>query len=718
VVIALAMLLFLVGGLIYLLFAEKEYTSFTEVLIDSKVRQVVTESSGSNVVSGDDDASILSQIEVAKSRQVVNKVIEALRTPASLEKMPAGDLRDALEYSASAVADPVGGDPADWAAGILAGGFTAERVGKTSVLNFSFQSPDPLESALVVNTFAQVFIASQLDTKFDASRQAGDFLLTRLQELKEQTQKAERAVQKFREDNKLAESNGRLLSDQQLTQLSTQYVAAQAETASAEARYNRIKQIIDTKDTGALVEDALGSGIINDLRSRYLEATRQIEEFLRKVGPDHEQVRRLEAEKKSYEGLIFAELGRISEAYLSDLQVAQKRQQALEQSFGSMVGESTDVSRTLVDLRELERTAEIYRSIYTTTLQRYEQSSQGQAFPVSDVRIISFAKPNPIPSSPRTLMVMALAGILGAGLGIGIGAIREYRDRSIRTGDQIRRELGLDFLGEIPLIAQRRLRNKDPKPSTPASKFQPVAIESPILKYAATHPMSAFSETLRAVRLAVNRRHYGQDGARIIGFGSLIPGEGKTTLSVNFATLAAKSGARVLLIDTDFRNPAMSRAVAPTCAIGFAEAIHEDLDVHDVIYEDPSTGLSVLPINVSDPQPHSSELLASAYVSDALAQLAGEYDLIVFDLPPIGPIVDVRIIVPMMDMMVLVVEWGRLPVDVIKSAIEAEFEVFERCGGVILNKVDVQKNKLYVSNSARSYLSHEYAKYYRTESTT
>jgi succinoglycan biosynthesis transport protein ExoP len=137
-----------------------------------------------------------------------------------------------------------------------------------------------------------------------------------------------------------------------------------------------------------------------------------------------------------------------------------------------------------------------------------------------------------------------------------------------------------------------------------------------------------------------------------------------------------------------------------------------------VIYEDPSTGLSVLPINVSDPQPHSSELLASAYVSDALAQLAGEYDLIVFDLPPIGPIVDVRIIVPMMDMMVLVVEWGRLPVDVIKSAIEAEFEVFERCGGVILNKVDVQKNKLYVSNSARSYLSHEYAKYYRTESTT
>jgi succinoglycan biosynthesis transport protein ExoP len=65
--------------------------------------------------------------------------------------------------------------------------------------------------------------------------------------------------------------------------------------------------------------------------------------------------------------------------------------------------------------------------------------------------------------------------------------------------------------------------------------------------------------------------------------------------------------------------------------------------------------------------------------------------------------------------MVLVVEWGRLPSDVIRAAMEAEYEVFERCGGVILNKVDAARNKLYISNSARSYLSHEYAKYYRNE---
>jgi succinoglycan biosynthesis transport protein ExoP len=714
-VILSAVLAALIAGLAYLMFADKQYTSATEVLIDPRVRQVVTESSGSNSGSGDDEASILSQIEVAKSRQVVNKVIEALRTPATLEKLPSGELRDALEYSSSATADPTGGESTDWAASLLAGGFDAERVGKTSVLSFSFQSQDPLEAALVANTFAQVFISAQLDTKFDASRQAGDFLLARLQELKDQTQRAERAVQKFREEHKLAEADGRLLSDQQLSQLSTQYVTAQAETASAEARYNRLKQIIDTKDTGAVVEDALGSGIINDLRRRYLEATRQLQDLLTKVGPEHEQAKRLENEKRSFEELIFTELGRIAEASLSELRVAQKRQQALEESFGSMVGASTDVSRTLVDLRELERTAEIYKSIYTTTLERYEQSSQGQAFPVSDVRIISFAKPSTIPSSPKTTMVLALAGIVGAGLGIGIGAIREYRDRSIRTGDQIRRELGLEFLGEVPLVQQRRLKSKDAAPASHATRFQPVAIESPLLKYAASHPMSAFAETLRAVRHTLNRRHLAQGGARIIGFGSLVPGEGKTTLSVNFATLAARSGARVLLVDTDFRNPAMSRAIAPTCTLGFAEAIHEDLDVHDVVYEDPATNLSVLPINVGEPQAHSSELLASAYVADALAQLSTEYDLIVFDLPPIGPIVDVRILVPMMDMMVLVVEWGRLPSDVIRAAMEAEYEVFERCGGVILNKVDAARNKLYISNSARSYLSHEYAKYYRNE---
>lgn len=714
-VAAVCLALALVAGVAYVLTATKLYTASSQVVIDSRVLQVLNETTGSGM-RFDDEVAMLSQIEIAQSRQNVEGVIDTLRAPDMYAKLPEGPLRYFVGLVAAGKLTDDGGDPREIAAALLSSRFAAQRIGRTSVLEFAYTAAHPVEAALVANTFAQTYIASQIETKYDASRQAGDWLLTRLDELKGQAQQAEVAVQQFRSDNNLAQADGRLVSDQQLSELSSQYVAAQAETAGARARYNRIRAILDAKDTSAVVEEALGSGIISDLRRRYLDATKQSNDLAARLGPEHDQVVRLENEKREYERLIFTELGRIAESYLSDMEVAEKRQAALEETLGSMLGENQDISKVLVQLRELERDAEVYRSLYETFLTRYEQSSQEQTLPVSEVRVISYAKAPTQPSAPKTLLVIALAGVIGIGAGVGIGAIREYRDRSIRSGEQVRRQLGLEFLGEVPLISARQLAAATQKAAAdPRRKGMggPVRIESPLLTWAAEHPMSAFAETLRAVRHAASRRRIGTAGARVVGFGSLAPGEGKTTMALNFATLVASTGARVLLIDTDFRNPATSRAIAAGVKVGFAEAIRGRLPLDEVVYQDQWTGICVLPINVSDPQMHSSELLSDPYVADALAVLDGEFDYIVLDLPPIGPIVDARILAPMIDVLALVVEWGRLPAGVIQAAVEAEWEVFERCAGVILNRVDARKNKLYTSYSSRSYLSNEYRKYYR-----
>ena len=711
----------LVLAVAYLLFATKKYTSSAEVLIDSKVSQVLSDASGQQV-SASDEASVLNQIEVAQSRQMLEGVVASLKASDGVERLPEGSqIRTLVDDLNSDRLTEDGTYPMDDLQGILSGSFAARRLGRTAVLEFQFTSPYPEEAALIANTFAQVFISGQVESKTDASKRASEWLQERLTELKRQSQQAEQAVQAFKADNKIAEADGKLVSDQQLAQISTRYIEAQSETAKAEARYNRLKQIIDTRDTGAVVDGALDSDIINNMRKRYLDATKRMTELSARLGPGHEQLKRLNAEREELERLIFTELGRIAESYRSDLEVARQRQASLEESFGSMVGKNSDISKTLIDLRELEQNAEVYRKLYETFLQRAEQSTQDQSFGVSEVRIISMAQPSYVPSSPKKSLVLALAGVLGLGLGAGVGALREYRDRSIRSGDQVRRELGLEFLGEIPLVTKEFPKKEAGGAAVPPGE---ISVDDPLLRYAADHPMSAFTETLRAVRHAAARTRPGEPGGRMIGFGSLVPGEGKTTMALNFATLAAASGSRVLLIDTDFRNPSTSRQVASHCAEGLAEAIQSGDPIEQYIKYDPVSRMHVLPINVNNPQSHSSELLSSRYMADVLSRVSGYYDLVVLDLPPIGPIIDVRVLVPFTDVMVLVpftdvmvlvLEWGRLPVGVIRAAIEQEVEVFERCAGVILNKVDMKQHKLYAAESARSYLSKEYTKYYKTE---
>nr|WP_246329355.1 AAA family ATPase [Chthonobacter rhizosphaerae] len=716
VVIGLCVALCVAAGIGFLAVAEKQYTSSAQVLIDAKLLEVVNQSAGTESAASD-EAGLLSLIETAQSRQVIDKVTSTLATDENYAKISdMSPLKPTLAALRENRLTEDGMDPAEVSGGILSGGFMAHRLGRSAAIEFTFTANNPADSALISNTIAEVFIASQLDTRYEARQRAGDWLKGRLEELRDEAQTAQAAVEEFRAANNLAQTDGKLLSDQQLAMLSDQYIQAQNDTATAQARYNQIKAIIDSKNTVAVVEDALGSGVISDLRKQYLEAAKRATDLEARLGPRHQQVRRLEDEKREFERLIFAELGRIAESYASDYEVASKRQASLEERFRTMLGNNVDISATLVGLRELEQKAEVYQSLYQDFLKRYEEAARDQTFPVSEIRVMSEARAPLGPSFPKPSLVMALSTILGLGIGVGLGALREYRDRTIRSGDHVRQYLGLDFLGEVPLVSMRPSDTVEPDPSNrDLLEGEPVVqVTQPILKFAATHPMSAFAEALRAVRHVANRQRYGRTGARIIGFGSLVPGEGKTTMALNFATLVASTGQRVLLIDTDFRNPATSRAVAPHCDLGLAEAILSNLDYREVIYKDPATGLSVLPINIRNPQVHSSELLSMPFLENSLERLAEEYDYIVLDLPPIGPIVDVRIVMPMLDIMVLVVEWGKLPIAVIQSAVQSEPEIFDRCAGVILNKVDSKKNRLYAADSTRTYLSAQYQKYYKT----
>lgn len=410
-----------------------------------------------------------------------------------------------------------------------------------------------------------------------------------------------------------------------------------------------------------------------------------------------------------YKRLMFEELSRIAESYRSTYAVSVDRLKNLENQVAQAKGISASANDSQVQLRELEREAETYKNLYQTFLQRYQEAIQQQSFPVTEARIISNPSIPESPSAPKKPLVLVLSALLGLMAGAGIGAFREFRDRFFRTGDQIASVLGLEFLGTIPLAA-----DAGPVNSADTSHKRAVIKTSKIADQVIDHPLSAFAETLRSAKIAVDI-YTGSKKPKIIGLVSVLPGEGKSTVSVNFAELLAVQGARVLLIDADLRNPGATRMLGRHAEAGVLEVIQDGASVWDLLLVNPKTKLAFLPAIVKRRIPYSSELLASDGMDRLLAQASERFDYIVVDLPPLAPVVDARAVASKMDAFLFVVEWGRTARNVVRKTLEHSPTIVNKCAGVVLNKVDNNKMKLYQQYGSSEYYYSRYSSYYRED---
>ena len=197
---------------------------------------------------------------------------------------------------------------------MLRGGLGARRLPRTLVLEISYTSPIPGKAAAIANGFADAYLNDQLEAKYDANRRASDWLQNRLAELRQQALTSDLAVQRFKSSQNLTITGGRSLDEQQLGEVNTQLVTARAETAKAEARYQRMKTILDGHQMDAVVSEAIGNNIIEQLRSKFVNAAKREADLSAKLGPDHGSVVTARNDMREYERLMFEELGRISRA--------------------------------------------------------------------------------------------------------------------------------------------------------------------------------------------------------------------------------------------------------------------------------------------------------------------------------------------------------------------------------------------------------------------
>jgi polysaccharide biosynthesis transport protein len=316
-------------------------------------------------------------------------------------------------------------------------------------------------------------------------------------------------------------------------------------------------------------------------------------------------------------------------------------------------------------------------------------------------------------TGPKTGLIAMGTILAGVMIGGGLAAFREIMDRKFRTREQVQSVLATECLALVPLLAddsRKRIFSR-PRPLALGLRREEhfdinrrvgprsICVTPKIMEMIIDAPGCAYAEAIRSVNLNIDMNS--QENANIIGVTSCLPGEGKSTLAVAIATLIAKGGARVILVDCDVRHSSISRLLAPNASSGLLDVVAGTVDLADTVWTDAATQLDFLPVGgyVAD----ATEFLASRAAKSLFDTLQLKYDYVIVDLAPLVASMDVRATSSFIDSYLLVIEWGSTKVEAVHYMLRNAPNVHENIVGVVLNKVDMASMGRYDSYGANYY---------------
>jgi succinoglycan biosynthesis transport protein ExoP len=178
-----------------------------------------------------------------------------------------------------------------------------------------------------------------------------------------------------------------------------------------------------------------------------------------------------------------------------------------------------------------------------------------------------------------------------------------------------------------------------------------------------------------------------------------------------FGQLVARTGARVIVVDCDLRNPSLTRSIAPDATSGIVELIAGQASFEDVVWTDRSTHMDFLPAVLKPKLADSYGILGSDGMKGVFDELRKRYEFVVVDLSPLAPVIDVCATTHLVDSYVLVIEWGRTNIDVVEHALRAAPGVYDSMLGAVLNKVDIKRLVSYDTRLTSYYSNKYYPRY-------
>lgn len=417
-------------ALLVTLIMPKTYEATTDLIIDSKNQDPISGQMSQTRLTPN---YIGTQVDIIQSGNVADKVI----TQEKLESYP--DLAKVVKLDDS---KPI----RNQIKAFLKSGLSVTPDRESTIVTVSFKSKNPEISAKLANAIAQAYIQTNLELLTAPAKQINQWYDQQLASLRKTLVEKQDALSAYQEKHSiLVDANKVDLETAKLTELSNMLTAVQGERLNTESRSN---QIADSKV--ATPAQALDNPQIQKLAADYSQAEAHLNELGSQVGEKHPQYIQAQSDVEGLKQQLNHALQLVSGNLRSSIALSQSREIQLQAEFDAQKERVLQLSRNRNELNLLMQEVENAQSAFNAALSRSSQTKLESLISQTDVAVLNTATPPSRSSSPKALMNLLLASIVGLLLGVAIVIGIEWFDSRIRSEEDFEYGLGLPVLAVIP----------------------------------------------------------------------------------------------------------------------------------------------------------------------------------------------------------------------------------------------------------------------------
>ena len=595
----------------------------------------------------------------------------------------------------------------------------AEREGMTNIINILAIDDDPQMSMLIANTTAETYMevaSAELNKRiFEALK----FIEEQLEVVGVKLTDAENELVKFRETHKLVSL------DSQTSHILTQLVRLEEEyekiIRSADEINELMVSLAEMRDQPLTSQHSFysneASTLYKNLNDKLVNLLVDRDTLLLTYTFDYPEVKEIGRRIVQLTKNMYSQLDR--QAGVQKTRSVELKNQI--EHFNTRLKELPEEGLTLA---RLERKVKLHNQIFTLLETKHQEALIKKSEKLDEVTIVKPAlMPDRPINPPRALVNVIIGTIMGLILGMVLALVFETLDTSIGAIEDVEAYLDVKVVGIVPYIDFKDIRERVSELKN-GEKADDSSVEKVARLVAHYSPKSVQAESFRALR--TNIQFLGLDRKiKTVSFTSSSPKEGKTAAAVNLAVTVAQSGQKVLLVDADFRKPLVAKVFGLVDSPGLSDFILGNYEWRDVVkgIADLMTGkmsmdevmltpgldnLYVITSGTHTPNP--SELLGADRIQEFLEQVREEFDMVIFDSPPILSASEAAILAGKVDGVVLVYKVGQVARGALKRAKDQLDTVRANILGVVLNGLkaefssdfhDFKYYNYYYSNDAR-----------------
>lgn len=655
------------------------YRSTVTLLIEANKSNVVTIEDVYSGISQNKEY-LQTQIEIIKSREVAIKAIIKTKIwereefdprvkseSKLLSSIGFSDSDDKKEWTEEKLADAVYGR--------FSKKLTIEPVRLSQLVKISFESSDPELSAVIANAVAEVYIENDLEARYKMTKQASNWLQERLSTLKKKLDESERNLQSYREKEGIVDIKSTAQSGvgKQIDDVTQRLVETRMKRAEAENAYNQIKNAPKGADLSSL-PGVIRNPIVGEAKKQEADAERRLSETAQRYGVEHPKYLQAEGELKTARENVRRQVDTVVTSVTREYEAARGTERALEGIMAQARGSVQNINRKEFELNVLDREVESNRQMYDMFMKRAKETNVAGDLQTTVGRVVDPATVSGAPVKPQKLQIILIAFVLGMFIGVLSSLLLDRMDNTLKTTEDVESKLKQPLLATLPLLAKDEIQR-----TSTARMFL-------------DQPKSLYSEAIRTARTGVLLSAIDLP-KRILLVTSSLPGEGKTTFSINLAIAHAHTK-KTLLIDSDMRRPAIAKGLdLLKGATGLSNLVSGTASLEECLQTVEGSSLMIMPSGTIPPNP--LELLLSQKFKDTLAQLSEIFDIIVIDSPPVELVSDALVIGALTTGVIYVTKALDTPYQLAKKGLQRIRRADGQILGVVLNQFDFVKAEKY-----------------------